>query len=70
MTTIDFKREISDSFGHAVERIINALGAAGFSILTRRDMHSKIQEKTDKASCPPWASAMPGGPGGRSKPTR
>ena len=46
MASINFKREISDSFDNAIERIIKALGAEGFGILTRIDMHSKIKEKT------------------------
>jgi len=52
MTTINFKREISDSFDNAIERIIKALGAEGFGILTRIDMHSKIKEKTGKDIVP------------------
>ena len=52
MTTINFKREISDSFDSAIERIIKALGAEGFGILTRIDMHSKIKEKTGKDIVP------------------
>jgi uncharacterized protein (DUF302 family) len=52
MTTINFKREISDSFDHAIERTIKALGAEGFGILTRIDMHSKIKEKTGKDIIP------------------
>ncbi len=52
MTTINFKREISDSFDNVVERITKALGAEGFGILTRIDMHSKIKEKTGKDIIP------------------
>lgn len=52
MTSINFKREISDSFDNAIERIIKALGAEGFGILTRIDMHSKIKEKTGKDIIP------------------
>lgn len=52
MTTINFKREIADSVDHAVERITKALGAEGFGILTRIDMHSKIKEKTGKDLIP------------------
>ena len=52
MASINFKREISDSFDHAVERITKALGAEGFGILTRIDMHSKIKEKTGKDIVP------------------
>lgn len=52
MASINFKREISDSFDHAIERITKALGAEGFGILTRIDMHSKIKEKTGKDIIP------------------
>ncbi|MFZ2301315.1 MAG: DUF302 domain-containing protein [Gallionella sp.] len=52
MTTINFKREISDTVDHAVERATKALGAEGFGILTRIDMHSKIKEKTGKEIIP------------------
>jgi uncharacterized protein (DUF302 family) len=52
MTTINFKREIADTIDHAIERITKALGAEGFGILTRIDMHSKIKEKTGKEIIP------------------
>ena len=52
MTTINFKREIADTLDHAIERITKALGAEGFGILTRIDMHSKIKEKTGKEIIP------------------
>lgn len=52
MTSINFKREVSDTFDNAIERIIKALGAEGFGILTRIDMHSKIKEKTGKDIVP------------------
>lgn len=52
MTTINFKREIADSFDHAIERTTKALAAEGFGILTRIDMHSKIKEKTGKDIVP------------------
>ena len=52
MTTINFKREITDTLDHAIERITKALGAEGFGILTRIDMHSKIKEKTGKEIIP------------------
>ena len=48
MTSINFKREIADTVEHAIERVTKALGAEGFGILTRIDMHSKIKEKTGK----------------------
>lgn len=52
MTAINFKREISDTFDHAIERATKALGAEGFGVLTRIDMHLKIKEKTGKDIIP------------------
>jgi uncharacterized protein (DUF302 family) len=52
MNNINFKREISDTLDHAIERVTKALGAEGFGILTRIDMHSKIKEKTGKDIIP------------------
>ncbi len=52
MTVINFKREIADTFDHAIERTTKALAAEGFGILTRIDMHSKIKEKTGKDIIP------------------
>jgi uncharacterized protein (DUF302 family) len=52
MTAINFKREIADSFDHAIERATKALAAEGFGVLTRIDMHSKIKEKTGKVIIP------------------
>jgi uncharacterized protein (DUF302 family) len=52
MTAINFKREIADTLDHAVERATKALGAEGFGILTRIDMHNKIKEKTGKDVIP------------------
>jgi len=52
MSTINFKREISDTVDHAIERATKALGAEGFGILTRIDMHSKIKEKIGKDIIP------------------
>ena len=52
MNPINFKREISDTFDHAIERTTKALAAEGFGILTRIDMHSKIKEKTGKEIIP------------------
>lgn len=52
MTAINFKREIADSFDHAIERATKALAAEGFGALTRIDMHSKIKEKTGKVIIP------------------
>ena len=50
--SINFKREISDTFDRAIERATKALGAEGFGVLTRIDMHSKIKEKTAKDIVP------------------
>ncbi len=50
--SINFKREIVDSFDHAIERATKALAGEGFGILTRIDMHSKIKEKTGKDIIP------------------
>jgi len=52
MNDINFKREIADTVDHAIERATKALGAEGFGILTRIDMHSKIKEKTGKEIIP------------------
>ena len=52
MSNLNFKREIADTFDHAVERATKALGAEGFGVLTRIDMHSKIREKTGKEIIP------------------
>jgi len=52
MSNINFKREISDSLENAIERVTAALGAQGFGILTRIDMHSKIKDKTGKDIIP------------------
>jgi uncharacterized protein (DUF302 family) len=52
MNTINFKREVSDTFDRAIERATKALAAEGFGVLTRIDMHSKIKEKTSKDIIP------------------
>ena len=52
MNDINFKREIAASVDDAVDRVSKALGAEGFGILTRIDMHSKIKEKTGKDIIP------------------
>lgn len=52
MTTMNFKREISGTFDHAIERATKALAAEGFGILTRIDIHTKIKEKTGKEIIP------------------
>lgn len=50
--SINFKREISDTFDNAIDRATKALAAEGFGILTRIDMHSKIKDKTGKDIIP------------------
>jgi uncharacterized protein (DUF302 family) len=50
--SINFKREIATTFDQAIERATKALGAQGFGVLTRIDMHSKIKEKTGKDIIP------------------
>ncbi len=52
MSSINIKREISDSLENAIERVTKALSGEGFGILTRIDMHSKIKEKTGKDIIP------------------
>ncbi len=52
MMSINFKREISATMDQAIDRATTALGAEGFGILTRIDMHSKIKEKTSKDIIP------------------
>ena len=52
MEQINFKREITDTLDHAIERATKALANQGFGILTRIDMHNKIKEKTDKVIIP------------------
>ncbi len=52
MNNINFKREISETMDRAIERVTKALGAEGFGVLTRIDMHSKIKEKTNKDIVP------------------
>lgn len=48
MTQINFKRELNEDFDQAIDRVTKALTQAGFGILTRIDMHSKIKEKINK----------------------
>jgi uncharacterized protein (DUF302 family) len=52
MAGINFKREIPDTVDHAIERVTKALGAQGFGVLTRIDLHTKIREKTGKEVVP------------------
>jgi len=43
MTTINFKREITDTFDHAIERATKALGAEGFGVLTDIDVAATLK---------------------------
>lgn len=52
MNGINFKREIPATLDGAIDRVTKALGAQGFGILTRIDMHAKIKEKTGKDIVP------------------
>jgi uncharacterized protein (DUF302 family) len=52
MNAINFKREIEGTVDAAIDRITRSLGAQGFGILTRIDMHTKIKEKTGKDIVP------------------
>ena len=52
MNNINFKREISATLDEAIDRATRALGAEGFGILTRIDMHAKIKDKTGKDIVP------------------
>lgn len=52
MSDINFKREIADTVDGAIDRATKALGAQGFGVLTRIDLHAKIKEKTGKDIAP------------------
>lgn len=52
MTSINFKKEIPCTLDDGIARATKALGAEGFGVLTRIDMHSKIKEKTGKDIIP------------------
>ena len=52
MSVINFKREIQGTVDAAIDRVTKSLGAQGFGILTRIDMHLKIKEKTGKDIVP------------------
>jgi len=52
MSVINFKREIEGTVDAAIDRVTKSLGAQGFGILTRIDMHLKIKEKTGKDIVP------------------
>ena len=52
MTGINFKRELDDTLDNAIARVTTALGAEGFGIMTRIDMHSKLKEKIGKDIVP------------------
>lgn len=50
--SINFKREIADTFDNAIDRATKALAAQGFGVLTRIDMHTRIKDKTGKEIVP------------------
>ncbi len=50
--SINFKREINDTFENGINRVTKALATEGFGILSRIDMHSKIKDKTGKDIIP------------------
>lgn len=45
---INFKTELSGDFDGLIDRVTSALKGEGFGILTRIDMHTKIEEKIGK----------------------
>ncbi len=45
---INFKTELSGDFDSLIDKVTSALKGAGFGILTRIDMHAKIEEKIGK----------------------
>ncbi len=48
MNTINFKRELYCTVDEAIERVTRALKEEGFGVLTRIDLHTKINEKLGK----------------------
>lgn len=50
--SINFKREIADTFDNAIDRATKALATQGFGVLTRIDMHIRIKDKTGKEIVP------------------
>jgi uncharacterized protein (DUF302 family) len=45
---INFKTKISGDFDRVIDNVTSALTGEGFGILTRIDMHTKIEEKIGK----------------------
>ena len=45
---INFKTELSGDFDGLIDRVTSALKGEGFGILSRIDMHAKIEEKIGK----------------------
>ena len=45
---INFKTELSGDFDSLIDRVTSALKGEGFGVLTRIDMHTKIEEKIGK----------------------
>jgi uncharacterized protein (DUF302 family) len=48
MTPLSFTREITGTLDEGIARATQALASEGFGILTRMDVHLKIQEKLGK----------------------
>lgn len=52
MTALNFAREINGTLDGCIARATQALASEGFGILTRMDVHLKIQEKLGKTIPP------------------
>ena len=52
MTALNFAREINGTLDGCIARATQALASEGFGILTRIDMHQKVQEKVGKTIPP------------------
>lgn len=50
--SVNFKKEMVSDMASAIERVTVALKSAGFGVLTRIDLHSKISEKLGKEILP------------------
>ena len=49
MQGINFKREITATLDHAIERATKALAAEGFAILTRIDLAKEADARIERA---------------------
>ena len=52
MTPLSFTRDLTGTLDEVIARATQALASEGFGILTRIDMHQKIQEKLGKTIPP------------------